>query len=35
LCSSPDIIRVIKWRSMWWPEAVASIGKMRNAYKFW
>jgi hypothetical protein len=33
LCSSPNIIKVIKSRRMRWVEHVVCIRKMRNSYK--
>jgi hypothetical protein len=29
---SPNIIRVIKWRKMWWAGHVAHIGEIRDVY---
>jgi hypothetical protein len=34
LCTSPDIVRVIKVRWMRWVGNVACLGEMRNAHKF-
>jgi hypothetical protein len=33
LCSSPNIIRMMKSRRMGWAEHVARIGENRNAYR--
>jgi len=33
--TSPDIIRVIKWRRTRWEVHVALMDKMRNVEKFW
>jgi hypothetical protein len=33
LYSSPRIIRIIKWRMMWWAGHVARMGEKRN--RFW
>jgi hypothetical protein len=35
LYASPNIIRLIKSRSMRWVGHVAHMGEMRNAYKIW
>jgi hypothetical protein len=33
LCSSPNVIRMIKSRRMWWAGHVARMGEKRNAYR--
>jgi len=33
LSSSPNIVRVIKWRRMRWTEHVARMGKERGVYR--
>jgi hypothetical protein len=33
ICSSPDIIRQVRWRSMRWAEHVARMGEGRKVYR--